>query len=146
MFKKSYIKFDFSLKNEFFFMQISDATHSYLKPVLSATLELNADVQQCIYETLMSPIRQQVSQIGGPEWDNIISNSGGLTEDLPEFGLAPMEYITQVGQYLMMLPQHLEPFVLNENKGLARALAEQGDYYCEMVIIISVSMAPQTLI
>lgn len=25
----------------------------------------------------------------------------------------------------MMLPQHLEPFVLQENKGLSRALAEQ---------------------
>ena len=53
----------------------------------------------------MSPIRQQIGQIGSPEWAAIISNSGGLTEDLLEFGLAPMEYITQVGQYLMMLPQ-----------------------------------------
>ena len=76
-----------------------------MKPVLSATIELNSDVQQCIFETLMSPIRQQISQIGSPEWASIINNSGGLTEDLPEFGLAPMEYITQVGQYLMMLPQ-----------------------------------------
>lgn len=25
-----------------------------------------------------------------------------------------------------MIPQHLEPFVLNENKGLTRALAEKG--------------------
>lgn len=89
-------------------------------------LELNTEVQRCIFETLMNPIRQQLSQLGGFEWAGIISSSGGgLTEDLPEFGLAPMEYITQIGQYLMMLPQHLEPFVLQENRGLSRALSEQ---------------------
>ena len=62
--------------------------------------------------------------LGSAEWVAVISGSG-LTDDLPEFGLAPMEYITQIGQYLMMLPQHLEPFVMQENKGLARALSEQ---------------------
>lgn len=73
----------------------------------------------------MSPVRQQLGQVGSREWANII-NGSGLTEDLPDFGLAPMEYITQVGQYFMMLPQHLEPFVLQENKGLTRALAEHS--------------------
>ena len=74
----------------------------------------------------MGPIRQQMAHLGGSEWAGIIgSGSSGLTEDLPEFGLAPMEYITQVGQYLMMLPQHLEPFVLQENRGLSRSLSEQ---------------------
>lgn len=73
----------------------------------------------------MSPIHQQLSFLGGREWADIISSSG-LTEDLPEFGLAPMEYITQIGQYLMMLPQHLEPFVLQENRGLTRALSEHA--------------------
>lgn len=73
----------------------------------------------------MSPIHQQINQLGSREWANIISSSG-LTEDLPEFGLAPMEYITQIGQYLMMLPQHLEPFVLQENRGLTRALSEHS--------------------
>lgn len=73
----------------------------------------------------MSPIHQQINQLGSREWADIISGSG-LTEDLPEFGLAPMEYITQIGQYLMMLPQHLEPFVLQENRGLTRALSEHS--------------------
>lgn len=92
---------------------------------MKATVELNSEAQVCIFDTLMSPVRQQISQIGSREWATII-NGSGLTEDLPDFGLAPMEYITQVGQYLMMLPQHLEPFVLQENKGLTRALAEHS--------------------
>ena len=101
-----------------------DPSHSLLKPTISAALELNVDVQSCIFETLMSPIRRELALLGSSEWASIISGSG-LTEDLPEFGLAPMEYITQVGQYMMMLPQHLEPFILQENRGLGRALAEQ---------------------
>jgi len=108
------------LKNVIFFL---DERRSYLGPTVSGALELNSDIQRCIYDTLMSPILQQIDLLGSREWAEIISSSG-LTEDLPEFGLAPMEYITQIGQYLMMLPQHLEPFVLQENRGLTRALSE----------------------
>lgn len=100
-----------------------DERRFYLGPTVSVALELNSEIQRCIYDTLMSPILQQIDLLGSREWAEIISSSG-LTEDLPEFGLAPMEYITQIGQYLMMLPQHLEPFVLQENRGLTRALSE----------------------
>lgn len=104
---------------------VIDMTRSLLNPTISIVLELNSEIQRCIYDTLMSPIHQQISLLGSREWADIISSSG-LTEDLPEFGLAPMEYITQIGQYLMMLPQHLEPFVLQENRGLTRALSEHN--------------------
>ncbi|XP_032779470.1 conserved oligomeric Golgi complex subunit 7 [Daphnia magna] len=97
----------------------------YLSPTIVVALELNSNIQHSINVTLMSPIHQQINQLGSREWADIISGSG-LTEDLPEFGLAPMEYITQIGQYLMMLPQHLEPFVLQENRGLTRALSEHS--------------------
>ena len=102
---------------------VSDERRSYLSPAVAVALELNSEIQRCIYDTLMSPIHQQLGFLGSQEWSDIISSSS-LTEDLPEFGLAPMEYITQIGQYLMMLPQHLEPFVLQENRGLTRALSE----------------------
>ncbi|CAG2166012.1 unnamed protein product [Oppiella nova] len=36
-------------------------------------------------------------------------------EDMHSFSLSPQEYITQIGQYLLTIPQHLEPFVLEEN-------------------------------
>ena len=38
------------------------------------------------------------------------------------YSFAPQEYITKVGQYLMTLPQHLEPYMTNDNLGLTRAL------------------------
>ena len=91
---------------------------------MKEALRLNTDIQLCISNILMRPIHEQMTCLGGVEWAGII-NSSALAADLPQFGLAPMEYITQIGQYLMMLPQHLEPFVLEENKGLTRALSEQ---------------------
>lgn len=96
---------------------------SYLSSAVDVAKDLSSEIQRCIYDTLLNPIHQQISLLGTQEWADIISGSG-LTEDLPDFGLAPMEYITQIGQYLMMLPQHLEPFVLQENRGLSRALLD----------------------
>uniref|UniRef100_A0AAQ4QS26 Conserved oligomeric Golgi complex subunit 7 n=1 Tax=Gasterosteus aculeatus aculeatus TaxID=481459 RepID=A0AAQ4QS26_GASAC len=57
------------------------------------------------------------------------------TDDLPTFSLSPQEYITNIGQYLMSLPLHLEPFVTQEDPALEMALhagklpfpPEQGD-------------------
>ena len=37
-----------------------------------------------------------------------------LETNLPEFSFSPQEYITQTGEYLMTLPQHLEPFMSGE--------------------------------
>ena len=91
---------------------------------MNEALRLNTGIQLCIFKILMSSIHEEMSCLDGAEWAGII-NSSALAADLPEFGLAPMEYITQIGQYLRVLPQHLEPFVLEENKGLTRAFAEQ---------------------
>lgn len=76
----------------------SDAGSSWLlKRTLAAALELNGQVQLCIFDTLMNPIRRELSLPGSAEWAAAIGGSGAaITDDLPEFGLAPMEYITQV--------------------------------------------------
>ena len=49
---------------------------------------------------------------------------------MPEFSFVPQEYITQIGQYLMTLPQHLEPYMSNDNPALTRALRERVFPYC----------------
>uniref|UniRef100_A0A8D2MP67 Conserved oligomeric Golgi complex subunit 7 n=1 Tax=Zonotrichia albicollis TaxID=44394 RepID=A0A8D2MP67_ZONAL len=53
-------------------------------------------------------------------------SSGGLgetlTDDLPNFSLTPLEYISNIGQYIMSLPLHLEPFVTQEDSALELAL------------------------
>lgn len=49
-------------------------------------------------------------------------------EDMHSFSLSPQEYITQIGQYLLTIPQHLEPFVLQENIAFKVALK-----YCDII-------------
>lgn len=63
-----------------------------------------------------------------------------LTDDLPAFSLTPLEYISNIGQYLMSLPLNLEPFVTQEDSALELALhagklpfpPEQGDELPEL--------------
>jgi hypothetical protein len=50
------------------------------------------------------------------------------------FYRSPQEYITQIGQYLMTLPQHLEPYMTEENPALARAFQERLFPYCSGVV------------
>jgi conserved oligomeric Golgi complex subunit 7 len=38
------------------------------------------------------------------------------------FALAPQEYITKIGQYLLTLPQNFEPFTMQDNSYLVVAL------------------------
>lgn len=54
-----------------------------------------------------------------------------LSLDLPDYSFAPQEYITQVGQYLMTLPQHLEPFLLRDNPSLTQALKAADPQYAQ---------------
>ena len=49
------------------------------------------------------------------------AGSDSREPDMPDFSFSPQEYITQIGQYLMTLPQHLEPYMTNENPSLSRA-------------------------
>lgn len=54
-----------------------------------------------------------------------------MSSDLPDYSFAPQEYITQVGQYLMTLPQHLEPFLLRDNPSLTKALKAADSQYSQ---------------
>ncbi|XP_076250469.1 conserved oligomeric Golgi complex subunit 7 isoform X2 [Rhynchophorus ferrugineus] len=51
--------------------------------------------------------------------------------NMPDYSFSPQEYITQIGQYLMTLPQHLEPFLFSENPSLACALKFVDQEYAE---------------
>ncbi|XP_045505852.1 conserved oligomeric Golgi complex subunit 7 [Colias croceus] len=58
-------------------------------------------------------------------------NNDALSTDLPDFALSPQEYITEIGQYLMTLPQHLE-LHLSEKQAPWQFLSEVCTYTCEM--------------
>ncbi|NXM82303.1 COG7 protein, partial [Oenanthe oenanthe] len=78
--------------------------------------------QQLAFDSVFLRIKQQLLQLPRMEgW-----SSGGigetLTDDLPNFSLTPLEYISNIGQYIMSLPLHLEPFVTQEDSALELAL------------------------
>uniref|UniRef100_A0A4W6BRY4 Conserved oligomeric Golgi complex subunit 7 n=1 Tax=Lates calcarifer TaxID=8187 RepID=A0A4W6BRY4_LATCA len=98
----------------------------------AALTRLNQQANQLAFDSVFLQIKHQlclVSKMEAPGFGE------SYTEDLPTFSLSPQEYITNIGQYLMSLPLHLEPFVTQEDPALEMALhagklpfpPEQGD-------------------
>uniref|UniRef100_A0A8C8VIQ3 Conserved oligomeric Golgi complex subunit 7 n=1 Tax=Pelusios castaneus TaxID=367368 RepID=A0A8C8VIQ3_9SAUR len=98
------------------------SNHSLLAASRSALTHLNQLAHQLAFDSVFLRIKQQLLLIPRMEgW-----SSGGLgetlTEELPDFSLTPLEYISNIGQYIMSLPLHLEPFVIQEDSALEVAL------------------------
>uniref|UniRef100_A0A8C3NCZ1 Conserved oligomeric Golgi complex subunit 7 n=1 Tax=Geospiza parvula TaxID=87175 RepID=A0A8C3NCZ1_GEOPR len=111
-----------------------------LSPSRAALARLNQLSHQLAFDSVFLRIKQQLLLLPRMEgW-----SSGGLgetlTDDLPNFSLTPLEYISNIGQYIMSLPLHLEPFVTQEDSALELALhagklpypPEQGDELPEL--------------
>ncbi|CAH0756974.1 unnamed protein product [Diatraea saccharalis] len=77
---------------------------------------------------LRNPIDVQLDKIPQlPVWNN----NDALSTDLPDFALSPQEYITEIGQYLMTLPQHLEMHI-SEKQAPWQFLSEVCTHTCEL--------------
>ncbi|OXB81850.1 UNVERIFIED_CONTAM: hypothetical protein H355_015047 [Colinus virginianus] len=116
------------------------SNHNLLSSSRSALSRLNQLAHHLAFDSVFLRIKQQLLLVSKMEsW-----TSGGvgetLTEDLPNFSLTPLEYISNIGQYIMSLPLHLEPFVTQEDSALELALhagklpypPEQGDELPEL--------------
>ncbi|XP_075021726.1 conserved oligomeric Golgi complex subunit 7 isoform X2 [Calonectris borealis] len=116
------------------------SNHNLLSSSRSALSRLNQLAHHLAFDSVFLRIKQQLLLVSKMEgW-----NSGGigetLTDDLPNFSLTPLEYISNIGQYIMSLPLHLEPFVTQEDSALELALhagklpypPEQGDELPEL--------------
>ncbi|EDW53439.1 GM12202 [Drosophila sechellia] len=97
----------------------SEATDSLgIFPQIYATLKSHfADTHDITLNILLQPIETHLAHIRPPVQDHAAS---GI--DLPSFSFAPQESITQIGQYLLTLPQHLEPLLLSPSSLLKQAL------------------------
>lgn len=84
-----------------------------LEPQISVIAK---DIHQTMLLTVFKPIENYFMRFEICE-----SNSSG-DSDLPDFSMAPMEFITEIGQYLLTLPQHLEPLLLSPASPLKTAL------------------------
>ncbi|CAH1388950.1 unnamed protein product [Nezara viridula] len=85
---------------------------SVVEGVKSKLSKVTERVTGCCLDVMFTPIRSQLSRAS---W----GSSASLSHQLPDYSYAPLEYITQIGEYLMTLPQHLEPFLKEEGNSPA---------------------------
>lgn len=85
---------------------------------------LNERVHTFAFDIIFIQIRQQLAQTPKLQvWSAKSPESGAaLSDELPTFSLSPLGYITHIGDYLLTLPQQLEPFITQDNPGLAAAM------------------------
>ncbi|KAH0631726.1 hypothetical protein JD844_019476 [Phrynosoma platyrhinos] len=115
-------------------------SHNLLSASRSALTRLNQLAHQLAFDSVFLRIKQQLLLV--PKMEGWSTGGSGemLTDDLPNFSLTPLEYISNIGQYLLSLPLHLEPFVTQEDSALELALhagklpfpPEQGDELPEL--------------
>lgn len=113
---------------------------SLLAEPRAALTRLNQQANQLAFDSVFLQIKHQLVLVSKMERQEEPGIGESYTEDLPNFSLSPQEYITNIGQYLMSLPLHLEPFVTQEDPALEMALhagklpfpPEQGDELPEL--------------
>ncbi|KAK6926403.1 Conserved oligomeric Golgi complex subunit 7 [Dillenia turbinata] len=77
-------------------------------PLASQRVAAFADaVNELVYDVLLSKVRQRLSEVSHlPIWSSVEEPSAF---PLPSFSAYPQSYVTSVGEYLLTLPQQLEP-------------------------------------
>ncbi|XP_054816180.1 conserved oligomeric Golgi complex subunit 7 [Prosopis cineraria] len=77
-------------------------------PLASQRVAAFADtVNELVYDVLISKVRQRLSDVSRlPIWSSVEEQSAF---PLPTFSAYPQSYVTSVGEYLLTLPQQLEP-------------------------------------
>ncbi|KAG2607864.1 conserved oligomeric Golgi complex subunit 7-like [Panicum virgatum] len=89
-------------------LEQSKDTRFHALPLTSQRVAAFSDtVNELVYDVLISKVRQRLSDVARlPIWSSV-EEQGGLP--LPSFSAYPQAYVTSVGEYLLTLPQQLEP-------------------------------------
>lgn len=91
-----------------------------LDHVTSDWSKLCADIHHLIGQVALAPALRHLETVQrATTWAQYAQ--GTSSADAPDYSFTPQEYITEIGQYLMTLPQHLEPFLFRENPALTCA-------------------------
>ena len=123
--------------------EINESNNKQLRSIVTNLCE---ELQATTFSILFHPLTIELITIYNPEmtpnmvetiWKNPWAGSDSRQTDMPDFSFAPQEYITKIGQYLMTLPQHLEPYMTHDNLGLTRALQERVFPYCSGVATVT---------
>lgn len=104
----------------------SGSETTLLESIVTALEKFCRDVHFTTYQVIFAPVSVQL-ELAQSTW--MYDTKSQAVQDLPDYSFAPQEYITQIGEYLMTLPQHLEPFLLRENPSLTSALRVADSEY-----------------
>lgn len=97
-------------------------TPSVLTDIKKEFCRLSEEVHRFSFDIVFAQLKGYLTDLAHMEIWMSKSAGGALTSDLPTFSLSPQEYITKIGQYMMTLPQHLEPFTMQDNPAVIVAL------------------------
>lgn len=113
---------DIDALEEFMIKLDEGDTPSVLQDVCKEMHKLSQEVHKFGFDIVFAQLKKHLVRLA--EMEVWISQSAGtaITSDLPTFSLSPQEYITKVGQYLMTLPQLLEPYIMHDNPAVTVAL------------------------
>lgn len=94
-----------------------NVVRSLLKDAHQSILELTQECQSLIYGAIFAPIVRHYENIvsmtnvwAAPEPAPRSKEDASIDIDMPQFSLSPSEYITRVGEQLLMLPQQFEMY------------------------------------
>jgi hypothetical protein len=89
------------------------------KPLFS----LSESVHKHAFDIVFTPVKNLIKQVSKLYAKEKETQQKQLNQEtVPLFALAPQEYITKIGQYLLTLPQNFEPFTMQDNANLIVAL------------------------
>ena len=73
-------------------------------------LKLNQQAVDLAYSVIVAQVKLQFATVStNPIWSDEKATES-VVSDLPEMGFSPLEYVTSIGEFVLTLPQHLEPF------------------------------------
>lgn len=105
--------------------QESSSNRNLLPKLKNLFVNTNQQVHQLAFDIAFAQIKSELMLIPSLEIWNVIDDKQNEAlvdkNELPAFSLSPTECATKVGQYLMTLPQHLEPLTV----GLSETSGEQ---------------------
>ncbi|XP_054164004.1 conserved oligomeric Golgi complex subunit 7-like [Oppia nitens] len=101
----------------------TESSATILESVLEECKNICSMSASIVIDCAMNYIQNHLNEVSKLVTDSFKENVLSCEEeDMHSFSLSPQEYITQIGQYLLTIPQHLEPFVLEDNIAFKVAL------------------------
>ncbi|BAT91246.1 uncharacterized protein HKW66_Vig0135890 [Vigna angularis] len=93
-------------------------------PLASQRVAAFADtVNELVYDVLISKVRQRLSDVSRMSIWSSVEEQGNFP--LPTFSAYPQSYVTSVGEYLLTLPQQLEPLA----EGINNEVNDEAQFF-----------------